>query len=161
MAVDVATLPPAVAPLAFLLGRWVGEGRGAYPTVDDFTYAEELTFACPGKPLLALEQRTWVLPARTPSHAERGYVRPAPNGVELVVAHPSGVLELSLGTVDGHRLELVSSSVVAAPTAKAVTEVRRAYERVDDVLWYRLDMAAVGQALGFHLEAELRWAGEA
>ena len=157
---DLVTLPPAVAPLGFLLGRWIGEGRGASPTVEDFTYAEELTFAWPGKPLLGLEQRTWILPDRTPSHAERGYVRPTPGGVELLVAHPSGVLELSLGTVEDQRLVLASSAVVAAPTAKSVTEVRREYERHDDVLRYRLDMAAVGESLGFHLEAELRFAEE-
>jgi hypothetical protein len=157
---DVAELPPVLAPFGFLVGTWVGEGRGAYPTVEDFRYAEEMTFAYPGKPLLALRQRTWVLPDRTPSHAEVGYLRPAPGGAELVVAHPSGVLELSLGTVTADRLELASREVVAAPTAKSVTEVHRQYERRDDVLWYRLDMAAVGQPLGFHLEAELRRAGD-
>jgi hypothetical protein len=51
--------------------------------------------------------------------------------------------------------------VLTAPTAKSVTAVHRQYERRDDVLWYRLDMAAVGQPLGFHLEAELRLADEA
>jgi hypothetical protein len=39
-----------------------------------------------------------------------------------------------------------------------VTEVRRQHECRDDVLWYRLDMAAVGRPLGFHL-AESRWLG--
>ena len=55
----------------------------------------------------------------------------------------------------GTRLELVSLSVLTTPTAKSVTEVRRTYERRDERLWYRLDMAAVGEPLGFHLEAEL------
>ena len=148
-------LPPELAPVGFLLGTWVGEGRGDYPTVEDFRYVEEVTFSCPGKPLFAFRQRTWVLPERTPSHAEVGYLRPTPAGAELLVAHPSGVLELSLGAVTDQRLELASSHVVVAPSAKAVTEVRRQYERRGDVLWYRLDMAAVGQPLAFHLEAEL------
>jgi THAP4-like, heme-binding beta-barrel domain len=157
--VHEAELPPALAPFGFLVGTWVGEGRGAYPTVDDFTYAEELAITWPGKPLLAYGQKTWLLPDRTPSHAEVGYLRPAPSGAELVLAHPSGVLELSLGTVNGQRLELGSRQLVTAPTAKPVTEVRRVFERRGDVLSYRLDMAAVDQPLGFHLEAELRQLG--
>jgi hypothetical protein len=149
-------LPAALAPLAFLLGTWVGEGRGAYPTVDDFVYAEEATFTCPGKPLLQYSQRTWVPPGGAPSHAEVGYLRPVPGGAELVLAHPNGVVEVSRGTVEGSRLELASDTIATTPTAKAVGAIHRTYERRDDVLWYRLDMAAVGQALGFHLEAELR-----
>jgi hypothetical protein len=152
--VEVAGLPAVLEPLAFLLGTWSGAGRGAYPTVDDFTYAEELTFAWPGKPLLRYTQQTWV--GDTPSHAEVGYVRPIAGGAELVVAHPSGVAEVSDGPLDGTRLELVSRHVVTTPTAKEVQAVRRVYERRGDVLWYRIEMAAVGQPLGFHLEAELR-----
>ena len=71
------------------------------------------------------------------------------------MAHPSGVVEVSDGTITGTRLELMSRSVVTTPTAKSVTEVRRTYERRGERLWYRLDMAAVGEPLLFHLEAEL------
>ena len=149
------TLPPVLEPLAFLLGTWHGEGQGRYPTIDDFTYREESRFSFPGKPVVAYQQRTWVLPDGLPSHAEVGYLRPVPGGAELVVAHPSGVVEVSGGTVTGTRLELVSEAVHVTPTAKSVTEVRRSYERRGDVLWYRLDMAAVGEPLHFHLEAEL------
>jgi len=154
--VEVPDLPAELVPLAFLLGTWTGTGRGAYPTVDDFTYDEELTFAWPGKPVLRYAQRTHVPPGGAPSHAEVGYLRPTPGGAELVVAHPSGVAEVSDGPVTAGRVELASRTVVTTPTAKAVSEVRRVYERRGDRLWYRVDMAAVGQPLGFHLEAELR-----
>jgi hypothetical protein len=149
------TLPPVLEPLAFLLGTWHGEGQGRYPTIEDFTYREETQFVWPGKPVVAYQQRTWVPPDGLPSHAEVGYLRPAPGGAELVLAHPSGVVEVSGGTVTGTRLELVSLAVLTTPTAKAVTEVRRTYERRGDALWYRLEMAAVGKPLDFHLEAEL------
>ncbi len=153
---DLAELPSALAPLAFLLGTWTGEGEGDYPTIERFAYAEETTFAYPGRPVVAYSQRTWVPPHGAPSHAEVGYLRPTGDGAELVLAHPSGVLELSLGTVRDDRLELTSRTVATTPTAKAVTEVRRTYERRGDVLWYRLDLAAVGLPLGFHCEAVLR-----
>jgi hypothetical protein len=70
--VDTALLAPAVEPLSFLLGTWTGQGRGAYPTIDDFVYAEETTFLCPDKPVVAYRQQTWVPPAvrhRTPRSA--------------------------------------------------------------------------------------------
>lgn len=152
------SLPAALEPLAFLLGTWHGEGRGEYPTIEDFAYREELQFTWPGKPVVAYQQRTWVPPDGLPSHAEVGYLRPAPGGAELVVAHPSGVVEVSAGTTAGSRLDLVSLTVAGTPTAKSVTEVRRSYERRDDRLWYRLDMAAVGEPLRSHLEAELHLA---
>ncbi|HEV2310418.1 MAG TPA: FABP family protein [Acidimicrobiia bacterium] len=151
---EVDGLPPALEPLAFLLGTWSGAGRGAYPTVDDFAYDEVVTFAWPGKPLLRYTQQTWV--GGAPSHAEVGYLRPVEGGAELVLAHPSGVAEVSDGRLHDTRLELASRTVVTTPTAKEVREVRRVYERRDDTLWYRVDMAAVGQPLGFHLEATLR-----
>jgi THAP4-like, heme-binding beta-barrel domain len=154
--VDTALLPPAVEPLSFLLGTWTGQGRGAYPTIDDFVYAEETTFLCPGKPVVAYRQQTWVPPGGPPSHAEVGYLRPVPDAVELVLAQPSGVVEMSRGTLNGTRLELVTLTVVTTPTAKSVGEVRRVYERRGEILRTRLDMAAVAQRLGFHCESELR-----
>jgi THAP4-like, heme-binding beta-barrel domain len=156
--VDERQLPAALAPLRFLLGTWVGEGRGEYPTVEDFRYAEETTFAVPGKPVLAYSQRTWTIPDRRASHAELGYLRPVEGGAELLLVQPSGVAEVSVGTVAGTRLELATIALARTPTAKSITDVRRTYERRGDTLWYRLDMAAVDQPLGIHCEAELRLA---
>ncbi len=92
-------LPPEVEPLRWLLGTWVGEGRGVYPTVDDFAYREESTFMCPGKPFVAYSQRTWA-PDGSPLHSETGYLRPRDRGVEAVVAEPLGAVEVYAGTLD-------------------------------------------------------------
>jgi hypothetical protein len=32
------------SPIAFLVGRWHGSGRGEFPTMDPFTYDEEVRF---------------------------------------------------------------------------------------------------------------------
>jgi hypothetical protein len=157
----IVQLHPSIAPLSFLLGTWRGEGTGSYPTIDDFAYIEEVTFAHVGKPFVAYTQRTRDRATGEPRHAEAGYLRPVgANGVELVLAQPSGIVEVHTGTVDGQRIELVAQLVATTPTAKSVTAVRRQLSVVDDRLSYVVEMAAVGQPLQFHLRAELVKAAE-
>jgi THAP4-like, heme-binding beta-barrel domain len=147
-----------VAPVAWLLGTWRGEGSGAYPTIEPFRYGEEVRFWHVGKPFVAFAQRTWALDDRRPLHAEAGYLRPKPDGVvELVLAEPSGFASLYEGRVADGRIDLATTTIAAAPTAKEVTQVRRVYRLRDDgVLAYTLAMAAVGQPLTHHLAASLR-----
>lgn len=149
-------LHPAVAALAFLLGTWVGEGRGEYPTIEPFEYREEARFWHAGKPWLAYGQRTWSLDDGRPLHAETGYWRPQPDGgIEAVMAHPTGLVEVQQGTVDGNVLEVTSTLVGRTSSAKDVAAVTRRLEASGDVLTYRVSMAAVGQPLQHHLSAEL------
>ena len=91
-----------------------------------------------------------------PAHGESGYLRPAPGGrVELMLGHTFGLVELAEGTLEGTRLELASSSIGRSGTAKKITAVERSIEVDGDVLRYTLRMAAVGQPLQTHLQAEL------
>jgi hypothetical protein len=76
--------------------------------------------------------------------------------VELVVAHPTGVVEVAEGTVTGTVVALASTAVARTASAKEVTAVARHLSVDADVLTYRLDMAAVGQPPQVHLEATLR-----
>jgi len=147
---------PAVASLAFLLGTWVGEGEGEYPTIAPFAYTEQITISHVGKPFLAYAQRTWSIDDGRPLHAETGYWRCGPDGrVELVVAHPTGHVELGEGTVAGTTVTLASTSVTGTPSAKDVRSVTRHLEVDGEHLRSRLDMAAVGQPLVPHLRATL------
>lgn len=153
-------LHPDVAPLAFLLGTWSGDGDGDYPTVDAFAYREESVFWHIGKPFIGYRQQTWITADGRPSHGETGYWRCGPTGrVELVLAHPNGVVEISEGHCDGAAVTLTSTVMAATTTAKEVTAITRHIAVEGDALDYTLDMAAVGVPLGFHLRARLRRAG--
>ena len=142
--------------LGFLVGTWRGEGRGDYPTIEAFTYAEEIDFGTvPTKPFVTYAQRTRGSDG-LPLHSEVGYVRsPAEGLVEMVIAQPTGVTEIQTGAIEGTSLRLTSMGVGLTPTAKDVRTVHRHITVAGDVLRYRLDLAAVGQDLRFHLEAEL------
>ena len=147
---------PDLAPLLFLLGTWRGEGVGGYPTIEAFRYGEEVTFRHNGKPFLAYTQRTWALDDDRPLHAETGYWRPQPDGgVEVVLAHPTGVAEIYYGTVTDTRIELATDVVARTVTAKEVTALSRMYGLVEGKLLYAVDMAAAGQPLQSHLSAAL------
>jgi len=148
---------PDLEPIAFLLGRWRGEGKGEYPTIPPFAYEEEIRFWHVGKPMLMYTQRTMTPADGMLRHSEMGYWRPAGEGrLEIVLAHPTGITEIQEGTVSGSRIEVSSSMVGLTGTAKKVTKLERSFDVRGDVLSYELRMAAVGQPLQRHLTAELR-----
>jgi THAP4-like, heme-binding beta-barrel domain len=158
-----ADLHPDLAALAPLLGTWAGRGEGEYPTIQPFEYLEEVVFSHVGKPFLAYMQKTKAPADGKPLHAETGYLRvPQPGHVELVLAHPSGITEIEVGTYsvtgDLIEVELETSPVGAiglSPTAKEVTALGRSLRIDGDELSYTVRMGAVGQPLQDHLAAVL------
>jgi hypothetical protein len=145
------------ARIAFLLGTWRGSGKGEYPTIDPFSYEEEVRFTHNGKPFLAYTQRTWHPEKGHAMHGEAGYFRPLEGGrIEIVVAQPTGIVEVHEGTFDGSSIEVSSSLVGKTSTAKDVAKLQRSWEVDGEVLRYEVRMAAVGQPLQHHLGAELR-----
>ncbi|MDQ3767370.1 MAG: FABP family protein [Actinomycetota bacterium] len=151
--------------LEFLIGAWRGEGAGRYPTISPFSYGEEVRFWHIGRPFLAYSQVTWSLADGSPMHGETGFWRPKPGGrLEVVLAHPSGVVEVEEGTmvVDGRaaRFELATTTVGLAATAKSVDALTRSFTIEGDRLSYSVGMAAVDQSLQHHLGAELHRVAE-
>ncbi|MBS4730000.1 FABP family protein [Mycobacterium sp. SM1] len=155
-----AVLHPDLEELAPLLGTWAGRGRGRYPTIEPFEYLEEVVFSHVGKPFLIYGQKTKAPDDGIPLHAETGYLRVPQSGrVELVLAHPSGITEIEVGTysVDGAvvELELTASDIGLTPTAKEVSALARRFRLDGDELSYSVQMGAVGQPMQNHLTAVL------
>lgn len=146
----------SVVPLADLIGTWSGAGRGEYPTIDPFEYLETVTISHVGKPFLAYHQRTRHPSTHQPLHTEVGFWRmAAPSQVELVVAQPTGLVEVLVGRIESGVIRLRSSLVGRTPTAKEVAEVERDFTLLGDKLSYSLRMSAVGRELTHHLSGEL------
>ena len=153
---------PDLAPLEFLGGRWEGAGIGGYPTIESFRFGQEIEFSQNGKPFLSYVSRTWRLDEEgrigLPLGTESGYWRPRPDDqVEVMLAHPTGIVEIYLGEVAGTRIDLATDVVARTETAKAVTGGKRLYGLIGEDLAYAYDMAAVGQELQPHLSAQLKW----
>ncbi|MBE1486712.1 FABP family protein [Plantactinospora soyae] len=159
-------LHPALLGLLPYVGLWRGRGRGGFPTIEDFDYAQEIRISHDGRPFLHYESRAWLLdeegqPIR-PAGREVGWWRPvlkddgsATDELEVMLAVPTGIMELHLGKVTGTRVEIVTDAVLRTSTAKEVTAGHRLYGIVEGALLYAQDMAALGHPLSPHLSARL------
>ena len=118
-----------------------------------------MEFACDGRPFLEYRSVSWILDENNArvrrSATESGYWRPRPdNGVEFLLAHPTGFVEVWVGHVEvtgihdarviGARIELTTDAVVRTESAKEVTAGHRLYGLVDGKLLSTYDMAAMG-----------------
>ena len=92
------------------------------------------------------------------SGGEAGSGGEASRGTELEVllAHPTGFVEIYLGTVTGPRIDLATDLVARTATAKEYTAASRLYGLVESDLLWAMDMAAMGQPLQSHASARLK-----
>ncbi len=163
-------LPAELAHLSWLIGRWGGIGEGGYPTSTPFRYEQVVEFAWDGRAFLEYRSMSWIVDEQNnrvrPSATESGYWRPRPdNGVELLLAHPMGFVEVWVGSVEvtaivdaritGARIELTTDAVVRTESAKEVVGGHRLYGLVDGRLLSTYDMAAMGHGLSNHLAISL------
>ncbi len=148
--------------LAFLVGTWRGVGVVGYPTIESANYEQELSFTHDGRPFLSYSSRTWLIDSDgariRPAATETGFWRPGkePRDVEVLLAHPTGIVEVYVGEVAFTRIDLATDVVARTETAKQVSGLKRLYGLVEGDLAYAIDMAAVDQPLQSHLSARLQ-----
>lgn len=155
-------LHPSLEPIAFLVGEWHGLGVMGYPDVEGSRYEQEISFSHDGRPFLAYISKTWLIDDDAkrirPSGTETGFWRIGrePRHLEVLLTHPTGIVEISVGEVAFNKIELASDVIARTETAKEVTAIKRLYGLVDGDLAYAIDMAAMGKSLQSHLSAKLR-----
>ena len=91
-------LHPDLMPLAWLVGSWRGKGRGEYPNVPGFQFAQEVSFNHDGRPFLNYFSRSWIIDENNeiirPAASEVGFWRVKENNVlEVILAHNTGIAE--------------------------------------------------------------------
>lgn len=163
MAFEIDTdLNPALLPLAWLIGRWQGNGHGNWPGLGDFEFGQQIDFATNGGPYLHYLSQIWTLgddgqPA-APLTMETGFWRPAGDGeLELVLANPQGWAEVWVGTSQGAKIELTTDLVARTTTAElAYTGGHRLYGNVEGDLMWAFDRATTDVALQPYLWAQLQ-----
>jgi hypothetical protein len=154
-------LPAPLVPLAWLIGRWEGAGVVGYPTIESANFGQEVEFRHDGRPFLHYRTQPLLLDDEgakvRPLATEVGFWRPGDDGeVEVLLTHPTGYVEIYVGTVEGPRVTLRTDLVARTPTAKEYTAATRMYGLVDSDLMWVMDMAAVGQPMQSHASAQLK-----
>ena len=156
-----ADLPTPLVPLAWLIGRWAGAGVVGYPTIESANFGQEVEFWHDGRPFLHYKSQAWLLDDAgqqvRPLASEVGFWRPGADGdLEVLLTHPTGIVEIYVGTVEGPRVTITTDVVARTATAKEYTGATRMYGLVDGDLMWVMDMAAVGQPLQSHVSAQLK-----
>jgi len=153
-------LHPDLMPLAWLVGTWRGKGRGEYPNVPSFQFAQEVSFNHDGRTFLNYFSRSWIIDENDeiirPAASEVGFWRiKEKNVLEVLLAHNTGIAEGWVGLVQGAKIQLAMDQGYSSPTAKIVTAGSRLYGLVEGELFTSYDMAAQGQTLQAHLWSSL------
>ncbi len=171
-------LAPEVYPLAWLVGRWHGEGVVGYPGIEETAFTQDVVFDHDGGPYLAYTSTIRLVVAPDDASGlesgdapgpvwstESGYWRVPPARpaelredqfpVEALLSDPSGHVAVYVGAVGNGRIDLASDLIARTETGADVTAATRLYGLVQGDLMWAHDMAAFGQPMQSYASARL------
>jgi hypothetical protein len=167
-------LAPEAFPLAWLVGRWRGEGVISYPGIDEAAFVQDVVFDHDGGPYLRYESTIRLVePSSAPEptgeppvwETETGYWRVSPDrpegltesqqALEVMLADPAGWLTLYVGAVGDGRIDLVHDLIARTSSSAEVTAAKRLYGLVEGDLMWVWELAAFGNPLQSYASARL------
>ncbi|WP_182112261.1 MULTISPECIES: FABP family protein [unclassified Actinotalea] len=163
-------LAPEVYPLAWLVGRWRGEGVVVYPNIPETPVVQEVVVDHDGGPYLRWtstlrlgategepEGRVWGTESgfwRVPADRPEGIPEDR-HPVELLLVDPAGHLTLYFGMVGNGRIDLASDLIARTQDAAEISRATRLYGLVHGELMWTWDLEAFGQPLQSYASARL------
>lgn len=149
-------------PLAWIIGRWRGNGQGNWPGRGEFSYGMQVDLETNGGPFLHYMCQMYEVDAQgqpvAPISMETGFWRVDENKhIEAVLSAPEGWSEVWTGSVDGAKIEMVTDAVMRTKTADVeYTGGSRLYGQVEGDLLWTFDRATTDQPLQPYLWARLQ-----
>src|SRR3712207_8708285 len=110
-------------PIAWMIGRWEGSGKGTYPGTEDFDFGQQIDFAHNGGNYLHYLSQTFETDeaglAVRPLTMETGFWRPQGDStLEVLLSHPEGYVEIWYGKINGAQIELSTDTVARTASAE-------------------------------------------
>ncbi len=159
-----------IAHLSWLVGSWRGFGVGDSKTENPFRYEELVEFATDGRDFLEYRSVMWLVDDEgnriAPGRTESGFFRGLDdNGVEAFIAHPTGLVEVSIGKAlvsDIQNAVITDGSLVLraallrnTETGEALDASTRMFRFRENKLFVAHDKALPGEAERNHYAIEL------
>ena len=111
-------LNPSVYPLAWLVGRWQGNGHSTWAGSKEIEFGQQVEFVSNGGPYLYYMSQTWTMDEQgqpdQPLVLETGFWRMSnEKSVEVVMSHPEGWVEIWAGSIVSPGQIRLTTDVVA------------------------------------------------
>lgn len=153
---------PALLGVAWMIGRWEGNGHGSWPGQGEFEFGQQIDFTTNGGPFLHYLSQLFSLDAHgkpdQPLMMETGFWRPqADASLEVVLTHPEGWVEVWDGKINGGKIEMTTDVVARTTTAHLeYTGGHRLYGNVEGDLMWSFDRATTSVPLRPYLWSRLQ-----